>query len=98
MTVRCFMMLPEDYMKKSKPIRTKLKNIQLRALDPVDIVVTKITRLDGRDEQDIESCIKKFKLKKNQIKKRAAQLGYAANDKVFQNNLEIVVENFFRKL
>lgn len=91
-------MLQEVYLKKSKPIRTKLKNIQLRALDPVDIVVTKITRLDGRDEQDIESCIKKFKLKKNQIKKRAAQLGYTANDKVFQNNLEIVVEKFFRKL
>src|SRR3989338_2821218 len=55
-------MLPEDYLKKSKQIRTKLKNIQLRALDPVDIIITKIVRLDERDKQDIESCIKKFKI------------------------------------
>ncbi len=89
-------MLPEDYLKRSKTIRTKLKKIDLRALHPVDIVVTKIGRLDGRDMQDIKSCVKKFKIKKDQIKTRAAQLGYAANDKVFQGNLETVVKNFFR--
>src|SRR3989338_6081391 len=46
-------MLPDDYLKKSILIKTKLKNIDLRALHPVDIVVTKIGRLDSRDKQDI---------------------------------------------
>lgn len=90
-------MLPDDYLKRSKSIKTKLKKIDLRALHPVDIVVTKIGRLDSRDEQDIESCIKKFRLKKDQIKKRAAQLGYTANEKVFQTNLQSVVKKFFQK-
>jgi hypothetical protein len=89
-------MLPDDYLKRSELIKTKLKNIELRALHPVDIVATKIGRLDGRDEQDIESCIKKFKLKKDQIVKRAAQLGYAANEEVFQNNLQNVIKKFFK--
>jgi len=87
--------LPEDYLKKSKQIRTKLKNIQLRVLDPVDIVITKIARLDERDEQDIESCIKKFKIKKSQIIKRAREIGYSGNDEVFKGNLEIVLKKFF---
>ncbi|MGI0088303.1 MAG: DUF6036 family nucleotidyltransferase [Nitrosotalea sp.] len=90
-------MLPEDYLKRSKLIKTRLKNIELRALHPVDIIVTKIGRLDGRDEQDIEACIKKFKIKKNQIAKRACQMGYAANDKVFQNHLQIVLKKFVQK-
>lgn len=90
-------MLPDDYLKRSKIIKTKLKNIQLRALHPVDIVVTKIGRLDSRDEQDIEACIKKFKIKKNQIVKRAAKIGYAANDEVFQSNLQSALKKFFRK-
>lgn len=88
--------LPDDYLKKSRSIRTKLKNIQLRALDPVDIVITKIARLDERDEQDIESCIKKFKIKKSQITKRAKEIGYSGNDEVFKDNLEIMLKKFFR--
>lgn len=90
-------MLPEDYLKRSIPIKTKLKNIDLRALQPLDIVVTKIGRFDGRDEQDIGSCIRKFKLKKNQIIKRASQLGYAASDETFQINLENIIKRFFQK-
>jgi hypothetical protein len=90
-------MLPEDYLKKSSLIKTKLKNIELRALHPVDIIVTKIGRLDERDEQDIESCIRKFKLKKNQIAKRAAQLGYAENDEIFKINLQNVLKKFLQK-
>ena len=89
-------MLPEDYLKRSIPIKTKLKNIDLRALQPLDIVVTKIGRFDGRDEQDIGSCIRKFKLEKNQIIKRASQLGYAVSDETFQINLQNIVKKFFK--
>ena len=39
--------LPDDYLRKSIPIKTALKHIELRAMHPVDIVVTKIGR-DGR--------------------------------------------------
>lgn len=58
--------LPQDYLDKSIKIKT-LRKIQLRTLQPVDIVVTKIGRLDNRDLQDIGTCIKRFKLAKKQI-------------------------------
>jgi hypothetical protein len=90
-------LLPEDYLKRSSLIETKLKNIELRALHPVDIIVTKTGRLDGRDEQDIESCIKKFNIQKNEIIKRASEMGYAGNDDVFEINLQTILKKFFQK-
>ena len=88
--------LPEDYLKKSIKIETRLKNIVLKALHPVDIVVTKIGRLNERDLQDIESCIKKFRLTKNQIAKRAGKVGYVGRDENYQTNLEYVINKFFK--
>lgn len=38
--------LPEDYLERSTRIETALKRIELRALQPLDIVVTKIGRLE----------------------------------------------------
>jgi len=87
-------MLPDDYVKKSKKIK-KMKNITLMALDPLDIIVTKIGRLNDRDTEDIKTCIKKFKITKSQIKSRAAKVGYAGNETVYQNNLNYVLKNFF---
>lgn len=87
--------LPDNYLKKSKIIATKLKNIDLRALNPVDIIITKIARLDGRDEQDIESCITNFQITQKQIEQRVKDMNYAGNDEVFMDNLKTVLEKFF---
>jgi len=86
--------LPDDYVKKSSNIR-KLKRIKLKALSPVDIVVTKIGRLDARDKQDIQACIKRFKLRKDQIAKRAKRVKYVGRESNYQINLNHVLENFF---
>ncbi len=88
--------LPDDYLKNSIRIRTKLKSIDLKTLHPVDIVATKIRRLNERDVvQDIESCIKKFKLKKSQVSKRARMVQYAGNEMVYETNLQYVLKSFF---
>lgn len=87
--------LPDDYLKRSIAIK-KIKRIQLRALHPADIVVTKIGRLDARDKQDIENCIKKFKLTKNQIAKRAKQVEYVGRDENYEINLKHVLENLIK--
>ena len=89
--------LPDDYLDKSKSIATNLKNIDLRALDPVDIIITKIARLDGRDEQDIESCIANFQITQKQIEQRAKNMNCAGNDEVFVNNLKTVLGKFFKE-
>jgi hypothetical protein len=55
--------LPEDHFSRSIPIRV-LKSIEIYALHPLDIVLTKTGRLNERDLQDIEACIEKFGLVK----------------------------------
>jgi len=86
--------LPDDYLLRSIPIK-KMKNIQLRALNPVDIVVTKISRLDQRDKQDIETAIRKFNLRKQQVTKRAEQVEYVGREENYKMNLTYVQKNFF---
>jgi ABC-type phosphate transport system auxiliary subunit len=86
--------LPEDYLEKSKPI-ADFKHIHLKALHPVDIVVTKIGRLNQRDLQDIEVCIEKFKLSKTQVKERANQVQYVGREEHYKYNLQYVLKKFF---
>ncbi len=83
--------LPNDYLKRSISIE-RMKHIHLKALSPVDIVVTKIGRLDTRDKQDIEAAIRKFKLGKSQIEKRAKQVEYVGRDESYEANLNYVLE------
>ncbi len=89
--------LPDDYLKRSRTIRTKMTNISLKALSPVDIVVTKIGRLDGKDWQDIEACIKKFGLTRKEIEQRAELVQYVGNEANYNINLQAVLHKFFRE-
>jgi hypothetical protein len=78
--------LPDDYLGKSIPIK-KFKRIELRALYPIDIVVTKIGRLNQRDKQDIEDTVRFFGLSESQIADRAGQLVLAASEEQYKANL-----------
>ena len=86
--------LPNDYEDKSITI-TQLNHITLKALNPIDIVVTKIGRLDPRDLEDIEDCIQKKRLSKNQIKERAEKIQYVGKEETYKTNLKYVLEKFF---
>lgn len=87
--------LPDDYLEKSKRIKTDLRNIDLRVLHPLDIIASKIGRLNDRDKQDIGACIRKFKLAKAQVRERAEMVRYAGNKDVYNSNLKYVLDNFF---
>ncbi len=86
--------LPADYREKSMPIKN-FKNIRLLALHPIDIVVTKIGRLNERDKEDIKSCIKKFGLTRRQIKERAKKVEYVGKEEFYKDSLEHVIKFFF---
>lgn len=83
--------LPEDYLKASLKISAELARVDLRALQPLDIVITKIERLNDADVKDIKTCIKHFRLGKNQVIKRARALQQAGDEKKFERNLELVL-------
>jgi len=86
--------LPPDYLSRSRKVR-QLANIDLRALHPVDIVVTKVGRLDDRDKQDIQDCIRFFRLRKSAIARRASELTYVGNEENFRYQVEYVLKHFF---
>lgn len=84
--------LPEDYIKKSIAIKTSLKNIDLRALHPVDIIVTKIGRLNSRDKEDIRMCIRRYSLSRDNIKERAKYVkeNLPGNKLIYEENLKFL--------
>jgi len=86
--------LPSDYLANSTLIK-KMKNIELRALAPIDIVVTKIGRLDGRDAEDIKACIAGFKLRKKAIISRAKNVQYVGNESLYEYSLSSAMKEFF---
>jgi len=88
--------LPEDYLEKSIRIG-QMGKIELRALQPVDIVVTKIGRLDDRDMQDIGACIKAHSLTQETISSRAKQIQYVGREANYKANLRHVIGTFFRE-
>jgi hypothetical protein len=90
--------LPNDYLEKSIKIK-EFSHIILRALQPVDIIVTKIGRLNERDLQDIEACIKKTNVSEAEIKERALQVvqTYVRPDEDYLYHLNLVLEKFFKK-
>ena len=87
--------LPQDYLVKSIKIKTDFIFLHLRALHPIDIIVSKIGRLNDRDLQDIEVCIKQFKIAKKEISNRAKQVQYAGDENIYQQNLKYVLKKFF---
>lgn len=86
--------LPEGFEKGCIPVR-RFMRINLLALHPVDIVAAKIGRLDERDIQDIEACIRGFGLTREQIRKRASMVKYAGKEENYKYNLEYVLKNLF---
>jgi hypothetical protein len=87
--------LPSDYVIKAILIKHKFKNIKLYSIHPLDIVVTKIGRLNERDWEDIIDCVKKYNLTKKQILERGKQIIYIGNEELYDYNLKDVVKKIF---
>ena len=86
--------LPEDFIDKAKEI-TKMKNITLKTLSPVDIVITKTARFNARDEEDIKSLARY--VDKEELLTRFEQVvdTYSGSEKNYRMNFEIVIKRFF---
>ena len=90
--------LPNDYLEKSIKIK-EFNRVSLRALQPVDIIVTKIGRLNARDMQDIEVCVNKAKVSEAIIKERAMLVvqTYVGPEEDYLYHLNLVLDKFFKK-
>jgi hypothetical protein len=88
--------LPDDYLERSVHIK-QIRRVELRALAPIDIVVTKAGRLDERDMEDIGDCIRRFSLTKRAIRERAAKVEYAGREETYRERVKEVLTQFFER-
>jgi hypothetical protein len=88
-----FALLHEDYQQDavSVPIGTDLVHVYV--LSPVDLIVSKIARLNGPDKSDIAAMIAKFGISPEEIERRAEQAlaGYVGNVDYLRMNLRDVL-------
>lgn len=86
--------LPEDYLDRSRSpeAAARLERIDLRALHPVDVVVTKVGRFNERDREDIRRTVEAFDLEAEDVRARAEAVEIVVHEEVFAHNLEVAVE------
>jgi len=86
--------LPDDYLDIAVEIMN-LKNVELKALAPVDIIITKAARLNARDEEDISVIAKS--VPKDFLVKRFFEVAnsYAGNEEHFKYHLEVILKRFY---
>ena len=86
--------LPEDYAEKSKEI-LNLNSLSLKALSPVDIVITKAARLNARDEEDIRALSKS--VDKEELIRRFESVvnSYSGKEEDYRHHLRVVLKRFF---
>lgn len=89
-----FAMMHEDYQEDSWLVMVNdLQKIELRVFSPVDLCVSKITRLSETDIQDIQTMVKFGHCTPEAIRHRAqeALASYYGNQKSLQINIDLAV-------
>lgn len=87
--------LPEDYLERSRRIETGLKRIELRALHPVDLIVTKIARCDARDRDDIRRTREQFRITVSEVEDRVPEIVYVGSEEAYESNLQTAIRECF---
>jgi len=86
--------LSADYAEKSKEI-LNLNSLSLKALSPVDIVITKAARLNARDEEDIRA-LSKYVDKEELIRRFESVVNsYSGKEEDYRHHLRVVLKRFF---
>jgi len=84
--------LPADCVERSKLVR-RMEQIELRHVDPVDLIVSKLGRYDDRDQEDIQATVRAYKVTASQVRGRAGKATYAGNEDAFAHHLDLLVRS-----
>lgn len=88
--------LPSDYVEIAKEIK-RMNHIVLKALHPVDVVITKAARLNARDEEDI-AALATFVNKEDLLRRfEKVVKTYAGKEEDYRYHFEIILKRFFEK-
>jgi hypothetical protein len=88
-----FELMHEDYLKDSVPLDAGLKFIKVNLLLPVDLAVSKISRLSGNDRHDISDLVRSGFTSALAIEERANEAigGYIGSMKEVRQNINSAV-------
>ncbi len=91
--------LPSNYSKLANIVEEEYKNITLKVLNPVDIIITKIGRCNERDIEDIVAVQNKYHFSKEKLQKRFNLYlkKYTGNKNEYRANFKYVCEHLFTK-
>lgn len=90
--------LPTDYAEiATKFAERKFEKIDLRTLHPLDIILTKIGRLNARDEADIEALMKTKRIEKSQLIKRFKEISktYGGADRDYAYHFNLILRRYY---
>lgn len=89
--------LPPDYVTLAQDYPYPFKHLHLKTLKPEDIIVTKTSRLNARDIEDIKSLAKSGKVDLGFLKKRFEEVKdtYAGREDDYAYHFQLVLEWFF---
>jgi len=88
--------LPPDYLKIAiKYTDVNFSKINLYMLHPIDIICSKIARLNDSDIKDIKTCISYYNITKSEIQQRAMQYEHVGSDESYYQGVEYVLKNLF---
>ncbi|PIN69078.1 hypothetical protein COV93_06865 [Candidatus Woesearchaeota archaeon CG11_big_fil_rev_8_21_14_0_20_43_8] len=89
--------LPTDFVEKAIVMDVNLENIELRALSPIDIILTKAARYNERDEEDIATISKRCKLDKEDILSRFEEIKdtYSGREEDYEYHINLIVKRYF---
>jgi hypothetical protein len=89
-----FALMHEDYQQDALPVPIGTDLIHVFVLSPLDLIVSKIARLNGPDKGDIAGIISKFHISAALIEKRAEEAlgGYVGNVDYLRMNLREVLD------
>ena len=89
-----FALMHEDYLDDAIKTPLGTEHIEVYALSPIDLIISKIARYRGPDPEDIAGLIRYFGITAEAIETRALQAldGYVGNVDALRMNLRDVLE------
>jgi Nucleotidyltransferase of unknown function (DUF6036) len=87
---------PENYESRLKTLELGLGRLNLRVLEPYDLVLSKLTRNNPKDMQDVKSMAKKLNLEFDILRDRfSAEMSWVPNRERHETTLNVVWKEYF---
>lgn len=84
--------LPEDYARRARPVKAGFRNVKLKTLHPIDLIISKTDRLNERDIEDIEALIGEVKKAKLQQRYKQVMNSIPGRRENFEYNAKQVLK------